>query len=198
MTSSIIIQGDVVKVVVAVTGASGVVLGKRLIEELSGHETHVIVSDGAKKVAEYEEGVSASEFDGLGSVRYDSSNLAAKIASSSYKIDAMAVAPCSLKTLSAIANGYADNLIVRAAENCLKMGWRLVVVPRDTPLSLSAIENMKKIKLAGGIVLPPNVAYYNLPETAADMTEFVVGKILDALGIEHNLYRKWGSDVVQD
>jgi len=104
------------------------------------------------------------------------------------------VVPCSMKTLSAIANGYADNLIVRAAENVLKMGRKLVVVPRDTPLSLAAIENMRRLKLAGAIVLPPNVAYYFGPKTIDDVTDFMAGKILDALGVGHELYRRWGND----
>jgi 4-hydroxy-3-polyprenylbenzoate decarboxylase len=96
-----------------------------------------------------------------------------------------------MKSLSAIANGYAEDLIVRTAENALKMGWKLVVVPRETPLSLSAIENMRKIKLAGGLVLPANVAYYTKPKTIDDVTDFIVGKILDALAIENKLYPHW-------
>ena len=181
------------KVIVAVTGASGAVIGVRLIEELgkAGHQVHAIVSDGARQVAEYEEVPSLKDIEKIASRVYDEHDLAASIASSSNLMDAMVVVPCSMKTLSAIANGFSDNLIVRAAENCLKMNWPLVIVPRDTPLSLAAIENMSKVKQAGAIILPPAVAYYPKPETIGDVTDFFVGKILDTLKIEHNLYRKW-------
>jgi 4-hydroxy-3-polyprenylbenzoate decarboxylase len=182
------------KVIVAITGASGIVIGERLLEELKrgGQETHLIVSAGASEVARHEECRSIKELKKLATRVYGEKDLTSRLASSSFIVDAMVVAPCSIKTLSAIANGYADNLIVRAAENALKMNWRLVVVPRDTPLSLSAIENMRKIKLAGGIVLPPAVAYYPKPKTIDDVTGFLVGKILDALAVDHNLYRRWG------
>jgi len=103
----------------------------------------------------------------------------------------MAIVPCSMKTLSGIAHGYADNLILRAAENVLRLGRRLVVVPRETPLSLADIENMRRVKLAGAIVLPPNMAYYYRPQTVGEVTDFFVGKILDVLGIEHRLYKRW-------
>lgn len=182
------------RIIVAVTGASGVILGERLLEELKqgGHETHLVFSRNAETVAEYEETESVKEIKSLATHVYDEKDLAARIASSSYPIDAMVVVPCSMKTLSAIANGFADNLVTRAAENILKMGRQLVVVPRDTPLSLAAIENMKKLKQAGAVILPPNVAYYFKPKTINDVTDFMVGKILDVLKIEHKLYTKWG------
>ncbi|MFH1835598.1 MAG: UbiX family flavin prenyltransferase [Methanobacteriota archaeon] len=181
------------KIIVAITGASGVILGQRLLEELgrSGHETHLIVSEGARAVAKFEEGKSVDEIKKLASKSYSENELTASIASSSFLVDAMVVVPCSMKTLSAIANGFADNLIVRAAENALKMGWKLVVVPRDTPLSLAAIENMRKVKLAGGIILPPAVAYYPNPKRIQDVTDFFVGRILDVLRVDHELYKRW-------
>ncbi|MCX6695136.1 MAG: UbiX family flavin prenyltransferase [Candidatus Altiarchaeota archaeon] len=182
------------RVAVGITGASGVVLGQRLVEELSkaGHEVHLVVSKGAVEVARHEESLSFAKVKKLAKRVYDEGDLAAPISSSSFKIDAMVVCPCSMKTLSAIANGYADNLISRAAENCLKMNWKLVVVPRDTPLSLPSLENMRKLKAAGGIILPPNLSFYNKPETIDDTIDFVVGKILDTLDIQHDLYKKWG------
>ena len=106
----------------------------------------------------------------------------------------MVVVPASLKTLSSIASGHCDTLIGRCAENVLKMGRKLVVVPRDTPLSLSAIENMRSLKLAGAIILPPNIAFYHGPESAEDMVDFVVGKVLDALDVEHSLYKAWNPE----
>lgn len=178
------------KIIVAVTGATGTVLAKRLLEALKeqGIETHLVISDATKKVMEYEKVVLEADFV------YDEDQIDGAIASSSFKVDAMVVVPCSMKTLSAIANGFTDNLIVRAADNILKMNKKFVVVPRETPLSLAAIENMKKLKMAGAIILPPNVSYYHDPETVQDMTDFVVGKILDCFDIENNLYRRWGHE----
>jgi len=180
------------KIVVGITGASGLVLAKRLLENLKGHEVHLVISNGARKVAEYEKDVALKSLKKYATKVYDEKDIAAPIASSSFKIDAMAVVPCSMKTLSAIANGYSDNLIARAAENCLKMNWKLVVCPRDTPLSLPAIENMRKLKTAGAFIVPPNMAYYYNPKTIDDATSFFVGKILDVLGISNKLYKKWG------
>ncbi|MBM3309281.1 MAG: UbiX family flavin prenyltransferase [Candidatus Altiarchaeales archaeon] len=182
------------RIVVAITGASGIVLGQILVEELAKqkHEIHLIVSRGAEEVARHEEGIDLSKAKKKAFKVYDEKDLAASLASSSFKIDAMVVIPCSMKTLSGIANGYADNLIARAAENCLKMNWKLIVCPRDTPLSLPALENMRKLKIAGACILPLNMAYYYKPKTVSDVNNFFVGKILDALGLEHSLYRKWG------
>jgi 4-hydroxy-3-polyprenylbenzoate decarboxylase len=178
------------RIVVAVTGASGTVIAERLLSQLADHETHLIISNSAREVAK-EEGVSISKLSKTASKTHDVGDFHSPLASSSHRIDAMVVVPCSMKSLSAIANGYAEDLIVRTAENALKMGWKLVVVPRETPLSLSAIENMRKIKLAGGLVLPANVAYYTKPKTIDDVTDFIVGKILDALAIENKLYPHW-------
>jgi polyprenyl P-hydroxybenzoate/phenylacrylic acid decarboxylase-like protein len=103
----------------------------------------------------------------------------------------MIVTPCSMKSLSAIAQGYTNDLVARAADNVLRMKRRLVLVPRETPLSLAAIENMRSAYLAGAVILPPAIAYYFEPQSIDDMTDFVVGKILDALEISHELYRRW-------
>ncbi len=179
------------KIVVAVTGASGTVLAERLLQNLKGHETHLIVSGGAAEVASHE-GVDLGALGRLASRVHGEHDMYSPLASSSNVMDAMVVVPCSMKTLSAVANGYAGNLITRAAENVLKLGGRLIVAPRDTPLTLAAIENMRALKLAGAIILPPNVAYYSGPKTIDDVTDFITGKILDALGIGHKLYRRWG------
>lgn len=179
------------RIIVAVTGTSGIVLAKRLLEELrGGHETFLIVSDMARKVAEYED-VSIGKMEKLASHVYSEDMLDAGIASSSNLVDAMVIVPCSMKTLSAVASGFCDNLVTRAAENVLKLGGRLIVVPRDTPLSLAAIENMAKLKAAGVLIVPPNMAYYHKPKTVGDVTDFFVGKVLDALRVEHRLYRRW-------
>ena len=177
------------RIVVGISGASGVVLGARLLEALADdHEVHLVVSKAALRTLEYE----ASKGIALPCKRrYEPTDLAAPIASSSFRIDGMAIVPCSLKTLGTIAAGIGDDLLSRAAENALKMRRRLVLMVRETPLSLIAIENMRAVTLAGAIVLPPAAAYYHRPRTLSDMNDFFVGKVLDALDIENNLYRHW-------
>lgn len=174
------------KVIVAVTGASGSVVGVRLIEELRKRKIDVVsvVSESGEKVIQHELGKKV-KFD------YPAGTTWADIASSSRAPDAMVIVPCSMKTLSAVANGYCDNLISRAADNCLRMRRKLVLCLRETPYNLIQIENMKQVALAGGIVLPLNVAYYASPKTVDDITNFFVGKILDMLGVENTLYKHW-------
>jgi 4-hydroxy-3-polyprenylbenzoate decarboxylase len=183
-----------VEIVVALTGASGSPIGVRLVDVLAGqggHTVHLIVSRAAKSVM-------AREMDPAvlppASHRWEADDLSAPIASSSRAPQAMVVAPCSMKTLSAIAHGYASDLIVRVAETMLRMDRPLVLMPRETPLSLPAIENMRLAKLAGAIVLPPTMAYYPRPRSVEEVTDFFVGKVLDVLGLEHELYRRWGEE----
>lgn len=180
------------ELVVAITGASGVVIGVRLLQvlaEMGGHTVHALLSQAGEAVLSREVG-NAVELPAT--YRWEVRDLSAPIASSSRAPQAMVVAPCSMKTLSAIAHGYADDLIVRAAEIMLRLNRPLVLVPRETPLSLAAIENLRLAKLAGAIILPPVMAYYPRPQTVDDVTDFFVGKILDALGVAHHLYRRWG------
>ena len=124
--------------------------------------------------------------------RWAVDDLSACIASSSCAPEAMVIVPCSMKSLSAVAHGFAANLIVRTAEIMLRLNRPLVLMPRETPLSLPAIENMRLARLAGAIILPPVMAYYPCPQTVDDVTNFFVGKVLDVLGLEHDLYRRWG------
>jgi len=174
------------KVVVAITGASGSIIGVRLIEELKKKKIKVItlISRIGKKVLEEETGVKLKP-------DYEEDDFYSPIASSSQKIDAFIICPCSMKTLSAIANGYSDNLITRVADICLRMRKKLILCVREAPYSLMHIENMKKVTLAGGIIMPLNVAYYFKPKSVDDITNFFVGKILDLLNIENNLYMRW-------
>jgi len=176
------------RICVAITGASGVVLGQRLLENLHGYEVHLIVSDAARRVIALELG---RDVRLPADYQYDNKDIAAPLSSSSFLVDAMAVVPCSMKTLAGIAHGYADSLILRAAENALRLNRKLVLVPRETPLSLSAIENMRQARLSGAIILPPTMAYYYEPKSVDDVTDFFVGKILDALSFEHHLFRRW-------
>jgi 4-hydroxy-3-polyprenylbenzoate decarboxylase len=180
------------EVVVAITGASGVTIGVRLLQVLdarAAHTVHLLVSRGAEAVMAHELG---SGIELPATYRWAVDDWAAPIASSSRAPQAMVVAPCSMKTLSAIAHGYADDLIGRVADIMLRLNQPLVLVPRETPLSLPAIDNMRQAKLAGATILPPVVAYYPRPRTVNDVTDFFVGKVLDVLGLQHDLYRRWG------
>jgi len=174
------------RILVAITGASGIAYGVRLVEILrkGPHQVKVVVSEGAKRVAEAE-GAKLPAGD------YSNSDLAAPFASGSYLSDAMAVAPCSLKTLGEIANGVGGSLVARAAEVMLKERRRLVLVIRETPLSYIAIKNMESVTLAGGVVLMASPGFYHRPKSVQDMVDFVVGKTLDQLQVKHSLFRRW-------
>jgi 4-hydroxy-3-polyprenylbenzoate decarboxylase len=174
------------KVVVAITGASGSIVGVKLIEELKKKkiQTTTLISKIGKQTLEEETGIKLKP-------DYEEDNFFVPLGSSSQKIDALVICPCSMKTLSAVANGYTDNLITRLADICLRMKTKLILCVRETPYNLIHIENMRKVTLAGGIIMPLNVAYYFKPKSVDDITNFFVGKILDLLGIENNLFKRW-------
>lgn len=180
------------RVVVAITGASGVAYGIRLLEVLreGNVETYCIVSDAARKVMayEYKNEKTADVLDNC----IDENTIDANIASGSFRLDAMVVVPCSMKTLSAVANGYASNVITRAADVVLKERKKLILVPRETPLNAIHLENMLKLSRIGVTILPAMPGFYHRPESVSDLIDFVVGKILDSLGIDNELYRRWG------
>ena len=175
------------EIIVAITGASGVAIGQRLLECLREHRVHLIVTQAARRVMEYE--LPGAELPATST--YGEDDLESPLASSSCRAEAMVVAPCSMRTLSGIAHGYEENLVIRAAGNTLRTGKRLILVPRETPLSLPHIENMRLAKLAGALLLPPCVAYYPRPKTIEEVTDFFVGRILELLGLEHHLYPRW-------
>jgi 4-hydroxy-3-polyprenylbenzoate decarboxylase len=177
---------------VGISGATGAVIGIRTAEELlaRGREVHAVVTDSAWKVIRHEVAKDYRFPDGV--LVHGEGDDSSPLNSSSFLLDAMVVAPCSMKSLSALAHGYAGNLLIRAADGMLRTGRPLVVVPRETPLSLSAVENMAALLRAGAVLLPPCAAYYHGPKSVEDMTNFFVGKILDVIGVEHKLYARWG------
>ncbi len=182
------------RTIVALTGASGSVYGTRLLQVLPGHKT-VIVSDDAAAIAEHETGMGRAEIEALGDEHYSNSDLAAPVSSGSVKFDAMVIAPCSASTMSKIACGIADNLITRAASVALKERRRLVLVVRETPLSTIHLANMERLSAAGAVILPACPAFYPKPKTVDDMVDFVVSRVLDALGLENDMYERWSGGV---
>ncbi len=184
------------RLIVAITGASGVIYGKRLLQILGekGVETHLIISKAAEKVIEHELEVTKKDIKKLASYAYEINDWNAPIISGSFKTSGMIVIPCSMKTLAGIVHGYSDNLILRSADVILKEKRRLIVVPRETPLSTIHLSNMIELARQGAIVVPAMPAYYHKPEKIDDLVAFVVGKVLDLLEVEHSLYRRWKED----
>ncbi len=193
------------RIALAITGASGAVYGRRVLEELlkrAGIDTHLMISPSAAKVLKIEEGfdVDPERFEpeslGLKSApnlvyhRYD--NVAAPIASGSFRIEAMAIVPCSMGCIAAIAHGISDNLIERAADVMLKERRKLIVVPRETPYSTIHLKNMLALSELGALVLPASPGFYTQPAIVAQMVDFVVARVLDHLAVEHELTKRWG------
>ena len=176
------------EIVVGVTGASGSIYARRLLDILCREaEVHIIVSDVAAKIAAHE-GVS---FEGLDATYHSIDKLFASVASGSHKYDGMVVIPCSAKTLAAIANGYADNLITRTADVCLKEHRKCILVTREMPLSKIHLKNMLAAEEAGATIMPASPGFYHRPETIDDLVDMVVSRVLDHLDIEHDLIQRW-------
>jgi 4-hydroxy-3-polyprenylbenzoate decarboxylase len=184
-------------IVVGITGASGVIYGVRTLEVLSqlGIETHLIITQAGLKNLEIETNYNKVELKSMASHVYDEEDLSASLASGSFKVDGMVVAPCSIKTLSAIANSYSNNLLVRAADVMLKERRRLVLLVRETPLHEGHLELMIKVTRMGGIVMPPVPAFYHHPKTIEDLMNQTIGKVLDLFSIDAKLFRRWGTGV---
>jgi len=181
------------KVLLSITGASGSIYGVRLLEELKKADckVHLIISEGSKKIIEHETTYKFKELKAKADFYYENNDLFAGPASGSFLLDAMIICPCSMKTLSAVANGYCDTLTTRSALCVLKEENKLILVPRETPLALPSIENMKQTKLAGATILPAMPGFYHKPKKIEDLVDFVVGKILDQLNINHSLFKRW-------
>lgn len=182
------------RLIVGLSGSTGPHYGVRLLEVLRQQtdvETHLILSGAARKTIEYELGRNPDEVAALAHELHDERNIGASIASGTFVTAGMVVAPCSIKSLSAIANSYNDNLIARAADVCLKERRKLVLVVRETPLHLGHLRLMQQATEAGAVILPPVPAFYHLPTTIQDLIDHTVVKILDQFGLHLDLVRRW-------
>jgi len=182
------------RIVVGISGASGAIYGIRMLEALAKTkdvETHLIVSSGAKATIAYETSWKSEDVLALADVVHDERDLAATLASGSFRTHGMVVAPCSVRTMSSIANSLNDNLIVRAADVHLKERRPLVLMVRETPLHAGHLRLMHELALTGAVILPPIPGFYHLPKTVEEIVDHSVGKALDQLGIDHELFRRW-------
>lgn len=182
------------RLVVAITGASGAIYGIALLKALKklGAETHLILSRQAEEIIAAETTYTPAEVQALASRAYAEDDWGAPVASGSFLHQGMVIAPCSMKTLAGIASGYAENLIQRAADVTLKEGRRLILLPRESPFNAIHLENMLKLARLGVIIAPPVPAFYPRPQTINDLVYFSVGRVLDLLGMEHHLFPRWG------
>jgi flavin prenyltransferase len=187
------------KIVVGITGASGIIYSKRLIEELlhNGVYVHVICTENGKKVMKYETSLDIQQWiidlkNKYAHIKLEEINdLFSGVASGSYKFDAMIILPCSMGTLAEISSGLSRNLLSRAADVALKENRRLIICPRETPLNAIHLENMLKLSKLGVTILPAMPGFYHKPKTLENLVDFVVGKVMDSLSIENKLFEKW-------
>jgi flavin prenyltransferase len=196
-------MGKNIKIIVGITGSSGVIYGIKLLYFLkkSEIETHIVLSKWAEKNIEIETDESVVEVKKLASFEYKENDMAASISSGSFKTDGMIIIPCSMKTLASIANGYEDNLISRAASVTIKENRKLVIVPRETPLSQIHLSNMLKLAKIGVTILPAMPGFYHRPKTINDLILHIVGKTLDQFEINNEVFKRWknnGSDSIKN
>ncbi|MCD8212690.1 MAG: UbiX family flavin prenyltransferase [Campylobacter sp.] len=179
------------KIVMAITGASGVSLGLELLRGAQNLcEIHAVFSQNSKKVLELEQGL-RQNLDGINAKFYDDSDISAPIASGSFGIDAMIIAPCSINTLAKISCGLSDTLILRAAAVMLKERKKLVLGVREMPLSTISLRQMSELSSMGVVIAPPILGYYAQIKTLEDMSDFIIGKWLDALDVKNEIYKRW-------
>lgn len=182
------------RIVVGVSGASGTIYGVRLLEvlrQIEGIETHLILSRAARITMEFETSMEPEAVERLADEVHAPDNLAACVSSGSFRADGMIVAPCSMKSLSMIANSINDNLLVRAADVTLKERRKLVLIVRETPLHLGHLRQMTAVTEIGGVILPPVPSFYHKPKTIADIIDQTIGKALDQFDIPHQLFSRW-------
>ena len=182
------------RIIVGISGASGVVYGIRALQvlgDIPGIETHLVLSPSARRTIVEETDWDPAAVEALAHVAHKHRDIGASIASGSFQTGGMLVAPCSIKSLSGIANSYTDNLLTRAADVCLKERRRLVLLVRETPLHLGHIELLAQAARYGAVVLPPVPAFYNRPQSVDDIVDHTVGKALDQFDIPHQLFKRW-------
>jgi len=180
-------------VLVAITGATGAIYGLRLLEVLAekGVETHLLISPWGEKTIALETEVSLEEIRKRARKWYAVDNLSAPVSSGSFPLEGMVIIPCSMRTLAGIVHGVSENLILRAADVMLKERRKLILVPRESPLSLIHLRNLTAAAEAGAMILPPMPAFYHRPKSLQDLVDHLVGKVLDLLGIENSLFPRW-------
>jgi 4-hydroxy-3-polyprenylbenzoate decarboxylase len=182
------------RLVVGISGASGVIYGVRLLEVLRDHpevETHLVMTNPGKLTITQETDLPIREVEALAHTLYDIRDIGASLASGSFRTAGMVIIPCSMKTASAVAHAYADDLLTRAADVTLKEGRPLVCVVRETPLHLGHLRTLVQLAEMGAVVLPPVPAFYNRPKTLDDLINHTVGRVLDRFGLSHSLVREW-------
>src|ERR1700740_61860 len=182
------------RLVVGITGATGAVYGVRLLEALkaaSGWESHAVLSEAGALNLWHELKMKRKEVERLADAAYHPKDIGAAIASGSFLTEGMVIAPCSMKTLAAVAHAHADDLVSRAADVVLKERRRLVLVPRETPLNLAHLRNMVAVTEMGGIIMPPMPAFYAMPKTIDDLVAHTVGRILDLFGVRTTKVKRW-------
>jgi flavin prenyltransferase len=185
------------RIIVAITGATGAVYGVRILQRLrdAGAETHLVISRWGARTLLHETSWSREQVDALATEVYAPADMGAAISSGSFRTDGMIIAPCSAKTLAAIAHGYGDNLVHRAADVILKERRRLVLAIREAPLSEIHLENMLKLARMGAVILPPMPAFYNHPQTIDDVVEHTVARVLDQFGVDLPAAVRWSGDM---
>ncbi len=189
------------KIIVCISGASGVIYAKRLLEFLNENNTEdnnnisigLIISNSAKKIIKHELNIELDDIIKLSNKYYENDDFFSPIASGSNTFDAAVVVPCSMKTLSSVANGYSNNLICRICDIALKEQRKLIIMPREMPFNTIHLENMLKLSRLGVLIMPPIPGFYNNPKNMDDIINFVVGRLLDNLGIKNNLFKRWGN-----
>jgi flavin prenyltransferase len=182
------------RIVIGISGASGVIYGVKMLILLKkkAFETHLIMSEAGKRNIEIETGYKAEDVAAMATYAYDNSDVGAALASGSFLTDGMVVIPCTIKTLSGIANSYTNNLLVRAADVTLKEKRKLVLVVRETPLHKGHLRLMTMAADMGAHILPPVPSFYHQPKTIDDIINQTIGKVFDYFGIKHDLFRRWG------
>ncbi|HYU21309.1 MAG TPA: UbiX family flavin prenyltransferase [Chloroflexota bacterium] len=182
------------RIIIGISGSTGAIYGVRMLEVLSGIsdiETHLVASDAARLTIGFETDRDPDRVLGLASCAYDNRDVGAAIASGSFMTDGMVIAPCSIRTLAAVASSLNDNLLTRAADVCLKERRKLVMIVRETPLHAGHLRLMLQATESGAVILPPAPAFYHLPKTIQDVVDHTVGKALDQFGIDAALFNRW-------